>query len=123
MPPRIPGVSFADPYRLFQRFGWRFSHQAGSHFHPINSEGVYVTITRHGQRDIDARLLGQIVEDAGINPDHFLWGLVLQPHIDDGELHSSLEMGPSGSGLMPSPPPRPANGKVRVSPMLPEQAT
>ncbi len=75
MPPRIPGVSYADAYSLFQRFGWRFSHQVGSHVHLINSEGLYVTITRHGRRDIDARLLGQIVADAGINPDHFLWGL------------------------------------------------
>ena len=74
MPPRIAGVSFADAVRVFQQFGWEFSHQQGSHYHMVNADGVYVTLTRHGRRDIDARLLGQTVEDAGINPDEFLWG-------------------------------------------------
>ena len=75
MPPRIPGVSFADAFRLFRRFGWEFSHQNGSHVHMVNSDGSYITIPRHDQRDINANLLGQIVEDAGIDHDHFLWGL------------------------------------------------
>ena len=76
MLPRIAGVSFADAVRVFQQFGWEFSHQQGSHYHMVNAAGVYVTLTRHGRRDVDARLLRQTVADAGINPDHFLWGLV-----------------------------------------------
>ena len=47
--------------------------------------------------------------------------LVLQPHIDGGIVQSSLVMGPSGSGLMPSSPPRPANGKVSALPRPSEQ--
>ena len=47
--------------------------------------------------------------------------LVLQPHIDDGVAQSSLVMGPSGPGLMPSSPARPANGKFCALPMLSEQ--
>ena len=75
MPPLIRGVGFADAYALFQRFGWRFHHQSGSHVHLINDADVYMSIPRHGNRDISAKLMGQIVEDAGIDPDHFLWGL------------------------------------------------
>ena len=71
MPPRIPGVSFADAFRLFRRFGWEFSHQNGSHVHMVNSDGSYITIPRYDQRDISANLLGQIVEDAGLDHDHF----------------------------------------------------
>lgn len=75
MPPRIPGVSFADAYALLQGFGWRFSHQTGSHVHLVNESGERITIPHHIRRDVDARTLGRIVEQAGINPDHFLWGL------------------------------------------------
>ena len=75
MPTRIPGVSFADAYRLLQRFGWRFSHQTGSHVHMVNDDGVLVTVPRHDRSDINPRMMGTIVANAGINPDHFLWGL------------------------------------------------
>ena len=75
MPARIAGVRFWEAYALFRRFGWRYSHQNGSHVHLINDAGVLVAIPRHDRRDINAKLLGGIVEQAGINPDHFLWGL------------------------------------------------
>ena len=75
MPPRIPGVSFADAYALLQRFGWRFSHQTGSHVHLVNESGLRIAIPHHARRDVSGRTLGRIVEQAGINPDHFLWGL------------------------------------------------
>ena len=75
MPARIPGVSFADAYALLRRFGWRFSHQAGSHIHMVNDAGGRIVIPRHGSADITPALMGKIVEQAGIDPDHFLWGL------------------------------------------------
>ena len=75
MPPRIPSVSFAEAYALLQRFGWRFSHQTGSHIRMVNDAGVRISIPRHDRTDIDARTMGSIVAQAGINPDHFLWGL------------------------------------------------
>ena len=75
MPTRIPGVRFADAYALFQSFGWRFNRQVGSHIRMVNDAGTYITIPRHDRRDLNPKTLGGIVEQAGINPDHFLWGL------------------------------------------------
>ena len=75
MPPRIPGVSFTDAYALLHRFGWRFSHQTGSHVHLVNESGGSIAIPHHASRDVDPRTLGRILAQAGINPDHFLWGL------------------------------------------------
>ena len=75
MPTRIPGVRFADAYALPQSFGWRFNRQVGSHIRMVNDAGTYITIPRHDRRDLDSKTLGGIVEQAGINPDHFLWGL------------------------------------------------
>ena len=75
MPPRMPGVSFSDAYALMLRFGWRFDHQKGSHVILLNDAGVYITLPRHDRRDVAPGIMGKIVVDAGIDPDHFLWGL------------------------------------------------
>ena len=75
MPARIAGVSYADAYALLRRFGWRFSHQVGSHVHLVNDAGEQIVIPRHSNADINPGMMGLIVADAGINPDHFLWGL------------------------------------------------
>ena len=75
MPPRIPGVSYTEAYALFRRFGWRFLYQSGSHVYLENETGVRITIPRHHRRDIAPTTMGRIVEQAGIDPDHFLWGL------------------------------------------------
>ena len=75
MPPRIPGVSFADAYGLLQRFGWRFDHQTGSHIILVNNASAHIVLPRHDRRDIAPGIMGKIVTDAGIDPDHFLWGL------------------------------------------------
>ena len=75
MPPRIPGVRFAEAYALLLSFGWSFSHQTGSHAHLINDAGQRISVPRHDRTDINPRTMGQIVTQAGINPDHFLWGL------------------------------------------------
>ena len=77
MPPLIPGVRFREAYALFLRFGWRYSHQNGSHVHLTNDDGLLIAIPRHDLRVLNSRLLGDIVEQAGINPDHF-WGLAGQ---------------------------------------------
>ena len=75
MPPLIPGVRFREAYALFLRFGWRYSHQNGSHVHLVDDDGVLIAIPRHDRKDINSKLLGDIVEQSGINPDHFLWAL------------------------------------------------
>ena len=75
MPTLIPGVRFPEAYALLQRFGWRFSHQTGSHVIMVNDRGGRITIPRHGSADLKPGLMGKIVAEAGINPDHFLWAL------------------------------------------------
>ena len=75
MPTRIPGVRFAEAYASLQRFGWRFSHQTGSHVIMVNVRGGRITLPQHGSADLKPGLMGKIVAEAGINPDHFLWAL------------------------------------------------
>ena len=75
MPPLIRNVTFAQAVALLQRFGYRRVRQTGSHVRMVNAAGNEITLTNHGSRPIHAGTLGIVVEKAGINPDHFLWGL------------------------------------------------
>ena len=75
MPTFIPGVRFAEAYASLQRFGWRFSHQTGCYVIMVNDRGGRITLPRHGSADLKPGLMGKIVTEAGINPDHFLWAL------------------------------------------------
>ena len=75
MPPLIRNVAFAQAIALLQRFGYRQTRQNGSHVRMVNAAGHEITLTNHGSRSIRATTMGRIVEQAGINPDHFLWGL------------------------------------------------
>ena len=75
MPPLIRSVTFAQAVALLQRFGYRQVRQSGSHVRMVNAAGHAITLIDHGSRPIRAGTMGGIVEKAGINPDHFLWGL------------------------------------------------
>ena len=75
MPPLIRNVAFAQAVALLQRFGYRRVRQTGSHVRMVNAAGNEITLTNHGSRPIHPGTMGIIVEKAGINPDHFLWGL------------------------------------------------
>ena len=75
MPPLIRNVAFAQAVALLQRFGYRRTGQTGSHVHMVNAAGNEIILINHGSRAISAGTMGSIVEKAGINPDHFLWGL------------------------------------------------
>ena len=75
MPTLIRNVTFAQAFALLQRFGYRQTGQRGSHVHMTNADGNEVTLVNHGNRPISAGTMGAIIEQAGINPDHFLWGL------------------------------------------------
>ncbi len=75
MPPLIRNVAFAQAFALLQRFGYWRTGQRGSHVYMTNADGNDITLVNHGSRPIGAGLMGQIVAEAGINPDHFLWGL------------------------------------------------
>ena len=75
MPPLIRNVTFAQAVALLQRFGYRQVRQSGSHVRMVNAAGHAITLTDHGSRPLRGTTMGDIVEDAGIDPDHFLWGL------------------------------------------------
>lgn len=75
MPPLIRNVPFAQAVALLQMFGYRQVRQRGSHVRMVNAAGNEITLTNHGSRSIHPTTMGRIVESAGINPDHFLWGL------------------------------------------------
>ena len=75
MPALIRNVRFAQAVALLQRFGYRRTGQRGSHVFMTNADGNDITLVNHGSRPLGAGTMGSIVDDAGINPDHFLWGL------------------------------------------------
>ena len=75
MPPLIRNVAFAQAVALLQQFGYWRTGQRGSHVYMRNADGNIITLVNHGGRPIGAGTMGSIVERAGINPDHFLWGL------------------------------------------------
>ena len=75
MPPQIRNVAFAQAVALLQQFGYRRVRQTGSHVRMVNAAGHEITLINHGSRSLRATTMGKIVAQAGINPDHFLWGL------------------------------------------------
>ena len=75
MPPLIRNVAFAQAVAVLQRFGYRQVSQTGSHVRMVNAAGNEITMINHGSRSLRASTMGSIVAQAGINPDHFLWGL------------------------------------------------
>ena len=75
MPLLIRNVTFAEAFALFQRFGYRRTGQRGSHVYMMNADGNSITLVNRGSRPMKGGTLGGIVVRAGINPDHFLWGL------------------------------------------------
>ena len=75
MPTLIRNVTFAQAFALLQRFGYWLTGQRGSHVYMTNADGNDITLVNHGNRPISAGTMGKIAEQAGIDPDHFLWGL------------------------------------------------
>ena len=53
----------------------RSGSAAAIHVRMVNAAGNEITLINHGSRSIHPTTMGRIVESAGINPDHFLWGL------------------------------------------------
>ena len=75
MPALIRNVTFAQAVALLQRFGYWRTGQRGSHVYMTNADGNRITLVNHGRTPIGGGTMGQTVAQAGINPDHFLWGL------------------------------------------------
>ena len=75
MPALIRNVRFAQAVALLQRFGYRRTGQRGSHVFMTNADGNDITLVNHGSRPLGAGTMGSIVDEAGVNPDHFLRGL------------------------------------------------
>ena len=79
MPPLIRNVTFAQAVAVLQRFGYRQVRQTGSHVRMVNAAGNEITLTNHGSHPIHPGTMGRTLAQAGINPDHFLWGLGRAP--------------------------------------------
>ena len=69
--PQLPVLSGRDARRIFEKAGWTFDRQRGSHMILVKS-GLPVNLSSPDHREIDRGLLRGLIRDAGITVEHFL---------------------------------------------------
>ena len=69
--PRLPVVSGRQARRAFERAGWVFDRQSGSHMILIKA-GVPANLSVPDHRELDRGLLRGLIRDAGMTMDQFL---------------------------------------------------
>jgi predicted RNA binding protein YcfA (HicA-like mRNA interferase family) len=69
--PQLPVVSGRDARRAFEKAGWIFNRQRGSHMILVKP-GVSVNLSVRDHRELDRGLLRAIIRDAGMSVDEFL---------------------------------------------------
>lgn len=67
----LPVVSGREARRAFERAGWRFDRQAGSHM-ILEKPGTTGLLSIPDHRELKAGLLRGLIRDAGISVDDFL---------------------------------------------------
>ena len=70
MPP-LPVVSGRDARRAFEKEGWLFDRQRGSHM-ILTKPNVQVNLSIPDHRELDRGLLRGLIRDAGITVECFL---------------------------------------------------
>jgi predicted RNA binding protein YcfA (HicA-like mRNA interferase family) len=68
---RLPVISGREARRVFEKVGWVFDRQRGSHM-ILTSPGVPVNLSIPDHRVLDRGLLRGLIRDAGMSPDEFL---------------------------------------------------
>ena len=69
MPP-LPIISGKDAVKVFERAGWIFNRQVGSHM-ILTKSGMYTTLSFPNHKEIGRGLLRTLINDAGLTVDEF----------------------------------------------------
>ena len=69
--PRLPVVSGREAVRAFERDGWRFSRQRGSHM-VLNKPGVRHNLSIPDHREVSRDLLSKEIKKAGLTVAEFI---------------------------------------------------
>ena len=68
---RLPAVSGREARRAFEKAGWVFDRQRGSHM-ILSRSGVPVNLSVPDHRVLDRGLLRGLIRDAGMTPEEFV---------------------------------------------------
>jgi len=69
--PQLPVVSGRDARRVFERGGWSFNRQRGSHM-VLTKTGVNANLSVPDHRELDRGLLRGLIRDSGLTVERFL---------------------------------------------------
>jgi predicted RNA binding protein YcfA (HicA-like mRNA interferase family) len=67
---KLPVISGREARRAFERAGWVFNRQKGSHMILIR-EGMPVNLSIPDHRELDRGLLRGLIRDSGMSADEF----------------------------------------------------
>ena len=67
----LPVISGRQARRAFERAGWRFDRQRGSHM-VLTKENVLVNLSVPDHRELDRGLLRGLIRDAGMTVEQFV---------------------------------------------------
>lgn len=68
--PKLPVTSGRDARRAFEKVGWTFNRQRGSHMVLIKP-GIPVNLVIPDHRELDRGLLRGLIRDAGLTVEQF----------------------------------------------------
>ena len=68
--PSLPVISGREARRAFEREGWAFDRQKGSHM-MLTKPGARMTLSIPDHRELDRGLLRSLIRDAGMSVDEF----------------------------------------------------
>jgi predicted RNA binding protein YcfA (HicA-like mRNA interferase family) len=69
--PKLPVISGRQARRAFEKAGWSFSRQRGSHMVLVRA-GTPVNLTIPDHRELDRGLLRGLIRDAGLAVEEFV---------------------------------------------------
>lgn len=69
--PQLPVISGREARRAFERDGWAFNRQRGSHM-VLTKRGIPVNLSIPDHRQLDRGLLRGLIRDAGLTVDRFI---------------------------------------------------
>jgi predicted RNA binding protein YcfA (HicA-like mRNA interferase family) len=72
--PKLPVISGRDARRAFERAGWVFDRQRGSHM-VLTKTGVPANLSVPDHRELDRGLLRGLIRDAGLTVEEFMANL------------------------------------------------
>ncbi|MCZ6793924.1 MAG: type II toxin-antitoxin system HicA family toxin [Planctomycetota bacterium] len=69
--PKLPVISGRQARRAFEKAGWIFNHQRGSHMVLVRA-GIPINLTVPDHRELDRGLLRGLIRDAGLTVEEFV---------------------------------------------------